>query len=106
MAVLTPWFSRPFIEMVNEYRDKGKTVFLSSHVLSEVQAICDRVGILRDGDLKAVETVERLTHVEFHRIEIEFRDEIPAGLPQQLADMPEVSQLSTNGRRVGIQLDR
>jgi ABC-2 type transport system ATP-binding protein len=101
---LDPLVQQTFHQMMDEYRDKGKTVFLSSHVLSEVQAICDRVGILRDGDLKAVETVERLTRVEFHRIEIEFRDAIPAGLPQQLANMPEVSQLSTNGRRVGMQL--
>ena len=56
---LDPLVQQTFHEMMDEYRDKGKTVFLSSHILSEVQAICDRVGILRDGELKAVESVER-----------------------------------------------
>ena len=58
---LDPLVQQTFHEMMDEYRAKGKTVFLSSHVLSEVQAICDRVGILRDGDLKALESVDRLT---------------------------------------------
>ncbi len=101
---LDPLVQQTFHEMMNEYREKGKTVFLSSHVLSEVQAICDRVGILRDGDLKAVESVERLTHVEFHHIEVDFRDAIPAGLQEQLANMPQVSQLSANGNRISMRL--
>ena len=101
---LDPLVQQTFHEMMNEYREKGRTVFLSSHVLSEVQAICDRVGILRDGDLKAVESVERLTHVEFHYIEVAFRDGAPEGLRQRLAEMPQVSQLSVNGNTIGMQL--
>ena len=93
-----------FHEMMDEYRDKGKTVFLSSHILSEVQAICDRVGILRDGDLKAVETVERLTQVEFHSVEVAFRDAIPAGLLQQLDDLSVISDLNANGSKVRMRL--
>ncbi len=101
---LDPLVQQTFHEMMNEYRDKGKTVFLSSHVLSEVQAICDRVGILRDGELKAVETIEGLTQVEFHHIEIEFRDALPEGLARQLASMPAISRLSVNGSRVSMRL--
>ncbi len=101
---LDPLVQQTFHEMMNEYRDKGKTVFLSSHVLSEVQAICDRVGILRDGDLKAVESVERLTNVEFHWVEVQFRDQVPVEVPQQLGGLPTVSQLSTNGNRLRLRL--
>ena len=101
---LDPLMQQIFHEMMHEYREKGKTVFLSSHVLSEVQAICDRVGILRDGDLKAVESVERLTRVEFHHVEVDFRDAIPAGLGAQLAEMPAVSDLAVNGNRVEMKL--
>ncbi len=101
---LDPLVQQTFHEMMDEYRDKGKTVFLSSHVLSEVQAICDRVGILRDGDLKAVESVERLTQVEFHTVEVRFRDAIPAGLPQQLDALPDISDLSANGARLSMRL--
>ena len=101
---LDPLMQQIFHEMMHEYREKGKTVFLSSHVLSEVQAICDRVGILRDGDLKAVESVERLTRVEFHHVEVDFRDAIPEGLREKLASMREVSDLSVNGNRVEMRL--
>ena len=90
--------------MMDEYRDKGKTVFLSSHVLSEVQAICDRVGILRDGELKAVESVEKITNVEFTWVDVSFRDAIPAGLRQQLESMPSITDVSANGARVRMRL--
>ena len=79
---LDPLVQQTFHEMMDEYRAKGKTVFLSSHVLSEVQAICDRVGILRDGELKAVESVEKITNVEFNWVDVVFRDSLPAGLQQ------------------------
>ncbi|MDE2748129.1 MAG: ABC transporter ATP-binding protein [Chloroflexota bacterium] len=101
---LDPLVQQTFHEMMDEYRDKGKTVFLSSHVLSEVQAICDRVGILRDGELKAVESVEKITNVEFHWVDVTFRDAIPAGLPQQLEALPSITDVSTNGARIRMRM--
>jgi len=101
---LDPLVQQTFHEMMDEYRAKGKTVFLSSHVLSEVQAICDRVGILRDGELKAVESVEKITNVEFHWIDVTFRDAIPAGLQQALESMPSITDVSTNGSRVRMRM--
>ena len=101
---LDPLVQQTFHGMMDEYRDKGRTVFLSSHVLSEVQAICDRVGILREGDLKAVESVERLTHVEFRWVEVQFRDAIPDGVPQQLSGLPAVSAVEPNGNRLRVRI--
>lgn len=101
---LDPLVQQTFHEMMDEYRDKGKTVFLSSHVLSEVQAICDRVGILRDGELKAVESVEKITNVEFHWVDVIFRDAVPAGLQGQLERMPSITSVSTNGARVRMRM--
>ncbi len=101
---LDPLVQQTFHEMMDEYRAKGKTVFLSSHVLSEVQAICDRVGILRDGELKAVESVEKITNVEFHWVDVTFRDAIPAGLHQELERMPSIINVSTNGARVRMRM--
>lgn len=101
---LDPLVQQTFHEMMDEYRAKGKTVFLSSHVLSEVQAICDRVGILRDGELKAVESVEKITNVEFHWVDVTFRDAIPAGLQQALESMPSITDVSTNGSRVRMRM--
>ncbi len=101
---LDPLVQQTFHEMMDEYRAKGKTVFLSSHVLSEVQAICDRVGILRDGELKAVESVEKITNVEFQWVDVVFRDAVPAGLQQQLERLPAVTNVSTNGTRVRMRM--
>ena len=101
---LDPLVQQTFHEMMDECRAKGKTVFLSSHVLSEVQAICDRVGILRDGELKAVESVEKITNVEFNWVDVVFRDAVPAGLQQQLERMPSITNVSTNGARVRMRM--
>ena len=101
---LDPLVQQTFHDMMDEYRAKGKTVFLSSHVLSEVQAICDRVGILRDGELKAVESVEKITNVEFHWVDVTFRDAVPAGLQQQLESMPSITDVSANGARVRMRM--
>ena len=90
-----------FYQLLRETRDDGRTVFLSSHVLSEVQTVCDRVGILRDGRLRAVESVEALTHVEFRRIEILTREEIDAEI---LRRVPGASEVRVAGRRAKLQL--
>ena len=101
---LDPLVQQTFHTMMDEYRDKGKTVFLSSHVLSEVQAICDRVGILRDGELKAVESVEKITNVEFNWVDVSFRDAVPVGLQQKLENMPSITDVSANGARVRMRM--
>lgn len=98
---LDPLMQQTFYQLLREARDEGRTVFLSSHILSEVQTICDRVGILRDGILRAVESVEALTHVEFRRIRIRAREEIPVGLLEQVAG---VSGVRLQGRTAELQL--
>lgn len=101
---LDPLMQQTFHNMMKEYREQGKTVFLSSHVLSEVQTICDRVGILRDGELKAVETIEKLTHVEFRWVEVKFRDAVPNGLQNQLMGVDSIENVEMNGNSVRLQL--
>lgn len=101
---LDPLMQQTFHNMMKDYREQGKTVFLSSHVLSEVQTICDRVGILRDGELKAVETIEKLTHVEFRWVDINFRDAVPSGLHNQLMDVDTIENVEMNGNSVRLQL--
>ena len=98
---LDPLMQQTFYQLLREAKEEGRTVFLSSHILSEVQTICDRVGILRDGILRAVESVEALTHVEFRRIRIRAREAIPAEL---LHDVEGVSGVKLNGRTAELQL--
>lgn len=73
---LDPLMQQTFNDMMLEMRAAGHTVFLSSHVLSEVQTICDRVAILRGGVLQAVESVEKLTHADFQWVTITFREPV------------------------------
>jgi len=80
---LDPLAQRTFQELVREAVREGATVFLSSHVLSKVQALCDRVGIVREGRLVAVEEVRRLQGLR--RVRMQFAEPVPeeafSGLP-------------------------
>src|SRR5438270_3460800 len=74
---LDPLHQQVFYELVREARNEGTTVFLSSHVLSEVEHVCDRVGIVREGGLVIVGTLAELIGVRVRRIEIVFAGEPP-----------------------------
>jgi ABC-2 type transport system ATP-binding protein len=69
---LDPLNQQEFYDLLREEAARGTTVFLSSHILSEVQHVCDRVGIIREGRLVAVDRLEDLHHLRVHRVEIEF----------------------------------
>ena len=73
---LDPLVQREFLGLVREARDAGRTVFLSSHILYEVEAVADVVAILRRGELVVVETVEKLKAQAVRRMDLTF-----AGLP-------------------------
>jgi ABC-2 type transport system ATP-binding protein len=75
---LDPLLQQTFLAMVREARDRGQTVFMSSHVLSEVQHIADRVGIIRDGGLVAVEAVHSLRRRAVRRVELRFDHPVAA----------------------------
>jgi len=74
---LDPLVQQTVLDLVGEAKDEGRTVLFCSHILSEVQAVCDRVGIIREGRLIKVEGVEALTAQPFHRVRLRF-NKIPA----------------------------
>jgi ABC-2 type transport system ATP-binding protein len=98
---LDPLMQQTFNTLMLEARDEGRTVFLSSHILSEVQAICGRVGILRDGQLKAVEKVADLTRVKLHQVRVVLREAASAHL---VANVPGVKEVTVEGNALTFTL--
>jgi polyether ionophore transport system ATP-binding protein len=76
-AGLDPLMEAAFRGCVHEARQRAQTVFLSSHILSEVEAVCDRVGILREGRLVDEGTLTELRHLSAQTVEVTFRDSPP-----------------------------
>jgi ABC-2 type transport system ATP-binding protein len=79
-AGLDPLMQQEFHELVEQVRADGRTVFLSSHTLSEVERIADRVGIIRHGKLIVVERVDELKRKAIRRIDFEFGHDVPTDL--------------------------
>lgn len=69
---LDPLVQQTVMELVREANQAGATVFFSSHILSEVQTVCDRVGIIREGQLVATERVEDMIRQQFKRLRLNF----------------------------------
>ncbi|MCC7209594.1 MAG: ABC transporter ATP-binding protein [Anaerolineae bacterium] len=88
---LDPLVQQTFHELMREARADGRTVFLSSHILTEVQQLCDRVAILRDGQIRATERVADLVRVNFHWVTLLFREPVSVHM---LAGVPGVSDVS------------
>ena len=74
---LDPLMEVAFRETVSEAKERGQTVFLSSHILSEVEALCDRVGILRAGRLVDEGTLAELRHLGAQTVEVTFAGPAP-----------------------------
>jgi ABC-2 type transport system ATP-binding protein len=98
---LDPLMQEEFLALVREERERGAAVFLSSHELDEVQRVCDRVGIIREGRLIAVERVKELLAKTKRRVSVEFAEAVPA---DSLRALPGVSDLEVEGREVGFRL--
>jgi ABC-2 type transport system ATP-binding protein len=92
-AGLDPILQQTFLELAREAKAAGQTVFMSSHVLSEVQQSADRVGIIRDGRMVAVEAVETLRRHSVRRVEIHFDEPISV---EPFVGLPGISSVSAD----------
>ena len=96
---LDPLNQQEFYALLRETRDDGATIFLSSHVLSEVEHVSDRIGILRAGKLVKVAELEELRRIRVHRVEVEFAPGSP--IPEtKLRAAPGVENLTVDGQRI------
>ncbi|HEX2355875.1 MAG TPA: ABC transporter ATP-binding protein [Micromonosporaceae bacterium] len=96
---LDPLAQREFLGLIREARDQGHTVFLSSHILYEVEAVADMVGILRRGRLIVVETVDRLKARALRRIDLTFEGQPPLAA---LRAVPSVREASASGTTANL----
>jgi ABC-2 type transport system ATP-binding protein len=88
---LDPLTRQEFHRLLVEVRAEGRTVFLSSHILPEVERVCDRVGIIRQGRLVAVERVDDLKARSLRRLELHFAAPVPRDAFAGLAGVREVT---------------
>ncbi len=98
-AGLDPLVQQSFHELLAEATSEGRTVFLSSHVLSEVQHLADRVALVREGRLVLVDTVETIRARALTRVEATFAEPPP---PEAFAGLPGVRELERRGHVVAL----
>ena len=96
---LDPLMEQVFRECVLEAKERGQTVLLSSHILSEVEVVCDRVAILRRGRLVETGTLAELRHLGALSIEATLTGPVP-----DLSAVPGVSHLRVEGNRLQCQV--
>ena len=100
IAGLDPLVQRNFHTLLAEVAAQGRTVFLSSHTLSEVERVAQRVAILRRGRLVVVDSLENLRAIAVQRLEVEFAgDPPPAGA---FRDLPGVREARLDGAHLSI----
>lgn len=103
---LDPRGAHEMREIVREEANRGTTVFFSSHILGQVEAVCDRVGILRDGHLVAEDTVKGLRDaVDTEAVLTIEADRVPEDALDAVRALPGVSDASASGTTVAVQCD-
>jgi ABC-2 type transport system ATP-binding protein len=98
---LDPLMQEEFLALVREEREHGCAIFLSSHELDEVERVCDRVGIIREGRLIAVERIDELLGKTQRHVSVEFAE--PVG-EEELRRVPGVSEVAVADGRVSFKV--
>ncbi|MFK8023943.1 MAG: ABC transporter ATP-binding protein [Ilumatobacter sp.] len=99
---LDPLVQHTFQQMVREVADDGRTVFLSSHIIDEVDHACDEVAIIREGTLIAVESIDSLRARSLRHVSITFEHSVDA---EEFLSLPNVTRadVDSDGRRLTLQ---
>ena len=92
---LDPLMQQAFYSIMDDLREAGRTIFFSSHVLSEVERICDRVAIIRAGHLMALQHVDELVARRKRTIHLRWRDGMP-----DLSGVPGLADVTVQGDRI------
>jgi ABC-2 type transport system ATP-binding protein len=97
---LDPLVQQEFYGIVRDARTRGATIFISSHVLSEVEHVCDRVGIVRGGHLATVSPLEDLVGMRAFSVEIDFAEDVPVDRLKRVEGLDQL--VVTDHRATGL----
>jgi len=97
---LDPLMEQVFQSCVLEQKDKGKSVFLSSHIMSEVERLCDRIGIIRDGKLVETGTLNELRHLTRYHMEV-----VTMHAPEGIEKIKGIHNISTIQKNISFEVD-
>jgi len=95
---LDPLMQHKFYDLLRKESREGKTIFMSSHILAEVEEVCDRVAIIRKGELQVVEEIRSLQDKMGKKLEVEFRD----GVDLDKFEMDGVEEVEIDGNRISM----
>ena len=95
---LDPLMQQTFFELLREENKRGATILFSSHILSEVQKLCDRVAIIKDGKIIKVERMEDLRRNSYAKVRLE----LAAPINKAWLNLPGISNLEVSARRVSF----
>lgn len=93
---LDPLMQQTFFDLLRAENKRGATILFSSHILSEVQKLCDRIAIIKDGRIVKIESMKDLQHNSYLRCELE----LAAPASKQLLDLPGVYSLEHTGKHI------
>ena len=100
-AGLDPLVQQTFFAMVREARAEGRSVFLSSHIIDEVDRTCDRVAIIREGRLVQVDRIEAIRRLAFHHVELTFGSPVSSAI---FSSIDGVSDVEVDGHVVRMRV--
>ena len=98
---LDPLVQQTFFSMVREAKQEGRTIFLSSHIIAEVDRTCDQVAIIREGRLVQVDSIEAIRELAFHHVELTFESPVAPAIFEAL---PGVSDIEVDGHVVRMRV--
>lgn len=101
---LDPLVQEEFLKIIAETKEEGRTVFFSSHTLGEVERVCDRVGIIREGELVRVETTDTLINKSFRHVMLEFANAVEGREARRFEELEGIEKFEHDGARLSFEL--
>ncbi|WP_084709551.1 ABC transporter ATP-binding protein [Rubrobacter aplysinae] len=101
---LDPLVQEEFLRIIGEVKAEGRTVFFSSHTLNEVERVCDRVGIIREGELVRVETTDTLINKSFRHVMLDFANAIGGEEARRFEELEGIEKFEQDGERLSFEL--